>query len=311
MKQQCLFGVIADAHLNLIPDGMERLKAFIDAMKTEKPDFIVSLGDFCPPYKGLCEPFQLNADAFFEIWNSFDGPKYHVYGNHDCDNFRHVNSFSDQEITEFFGMPGPYYSFDNSGFHFVVLNGNERQKDGRIYPSRVGAEQRRWLEEDLDGTDLPVVVFMHQGVDIDDVSGSLLVRRTLERANEKAGRQKVRLFLSAHYHLDYHNVINNIHYVQINSMSMGNILLGSELFANSYPEAYLKKVVGLRKCYAYKDPLWALVTMDNGEILIRGKKSEIVSPTLEELGFNAWERGFPYDSTAQISDRHIRIGGAG
>ena len=51
IKKPIELGMIADLHQDIIHDGPARLKAFLDAMKEEKPDALVQLGDFAYPTK--------------------------------------------------------------------------------------------------------------------------------------------------------------------------------------------------------------------------------------------------------------------
>ncbi len=51
----------------------------ISEMKKRKPDFIIQLGDFSLPRK--------QNQPFIDKWNSFNGHKYHVLGNHDMKDF--------------------------------------------------------------------------------------------------------------------------------------------------------------------------------------------------------------------------------
>jgi 3',5'-cyclic AMP phosphodiesterase CpdA len=292
-------GVCADVHHDLMPDAMERLKAFIDEMNREKADFILQLGDFC-------HPAEKNR-PFLEIWNSFRGPRYHVLGNHDKD-----GGYSYEDSVKFLGSPGKYYSFDFKGYHFIVLFGFDLRPEAEVagYPRNIGREQQQWLINDIDSTDLPVILASHNGVDLDcdEENGSLkegiYIRRILERANEKAGYKKIRLFLSGHYHMDFLNVYNGIPYLQINSMS--NMWLGHD-YALERPgigkEVYEKYKI-LRYTAPYKDPLWALITINpDGEIRIKGRRSEFIGPSPAEMGWN--DRLYP--SVPWISDRAIPL----
>ena len=71
------FGLIADIHPDVMPDGIERVRAFVAAMQRAKVDFILQLGDFCWPAP--------RNRPFLEAWNQFPGPRFHVLGNHDMD----------------------------------------------------------------------------------------------------------------------------------------------------------------------------------------------------------------------------------
>ena len=93
------FGIIADVHKDIMHDADERLNTFISEMNSKKVDFIIQLGDFCRPYS--------YNDGFLNIWNSFEGPVFHVLGNHDMD-----GGFSRSQTMAYWGMPKKYYAFD-------------------------------------------------------------------------------------------------------------------------------------------------------------------------------------------------------
>ena len=306
MTQHLRIGICADVHHDLIPDGMERIKLFIDAMKMEKPDFIIHLGDFCRPYE-YNKPFM-------DLWNSFKGPKYHVFGNHDID-----GGFSDDDVIRFWNAKGRYYSFDHKGFHFIVLFGNEKRDQNmddhghsidevRGYPRSISSEQKKWLEDDIEKTELPVILCNHHGLDTDlDVeNGSLkdciLIRRILERANEKAGRQKVWLSISGHWHRDFYNYYNKIHYLQINSMSYQ--WLGQNYGLERMESSVYEKYPWFKFVAPYNDPLWAVIELDPaGLITVRGKKSDWIGPSPRDMG--AGEEFYP--SVPWISDRVLTV----
>lgn len=101
------FAVCTDVHQDLIYDATDRMQKFVSAAKKENVDFIIQLGDFCMP-------FEKN-EPFLKTWDSFNGPKYHVLGNHDTD-------VSPKIVTQqFWGMEKPFYSFDKRAFHFVDM----------------------------------------------------------------------------------------------------------------------------------------------------------------------------------------------
>ena len=111
---QIRIGICTDVHLNLMHDSELRLSTFVDAMNKAKPDFIIELGDFMTPDKKYAH--------FIDTWNLFQGDKYHVIGNHETD-----GGFSKSQVLESRGMSHPYYSFDKNGFHFIVLDGNDKK----------------------------------------------------------------------------------------------------------------------------------------------------------------------------------------
>ncbi|NGM63218.1 alkaline phosphatase [Sphingobacterium sp. SGG-5] len=287
------FGICTDLHYDIMPDGLDRIKAFVSTMNAEKADFIIQMGDFCKCY-------DYNRPLLDE-WNKFNGPRYHVIGNHDMD-----GGFTEEQVVEFWKSDGRYYSFDVKGYHFIILDGNEgKRTDCRRYPSTLSNTQLAWLEKDLDQTSLPVIVFIHQGLDSDSgVQNATKVRYILQEANIKYGRQKVHVVFSGHHHKDYHNVINGIHYIQINSMS--NHFLGKNYKAASYPPDILTKYPKLWEVTPYRDPLWAKIDIaPDGTFTLIGQKSTFIGPSPKERGVSRFKDIYP--AVPYVSDRKFNL----
>ncbi|MEO9022141.1 MAG: metallophosphoesterase [Ginsengibacter sp.] len=289
-------GICADIHMDTVYDGKERLKSFINSMVDASPDFIIQLGDFCGPK-------EKNRECL-EIWNKFSGQKYHVIGNHDVD-----GGFSKKEVTSFLEMPDNYYSFDAKGYHFIVLDANDDfpNRDPRNkYWAYVGDEQLSWIERDLEKSKAPVIVFTHQGLDNDlgGIENSVKVRAMFDRHNQKTKDHKIRIIFSGHQHQDYYNVINGIHYIQINSMSYQ--WLGKKYAHVPYTEEINQKYTWTKYTAPYKDPLWALLEISsNGIASIKGMRTNFVGKTPKELGVAEYPDGYP--CVATITDRKIKI----
>jgi len=290
------FGLCADVHKDVMHDADERMQAFIREATEKELDFIIQLGDFCRPYEYNLE--------FMSIWNSFPGKKYHVIGNHDMD-----GGFTREEVVEYWNSEGRYYSFDCKGFHFIVLDGNDQDPSPNRpggYSRFFGREQLDWLEKDLDNTELPCLVFSHQGMDNDlgGIHNGTESRLVLERANERAGRQKVQLVFSGHHHQDYYNNINGIHYIQINSMSYQ--WLGEKFQHQRYSKEVDEKFPWIKYTVPYKDPLWAYAEISSGNHFhLYGKQSEFVGPSPKELGVDMREFGYPI--VPYISDKELHL----
>jgi len=228
--------VITDLHhLSFGKDQINRLRAFMDAVITEQPDFILQGGDFCYP---------AGAPAAMAEWNRFAGEKHHVLGNHDMD------KCDKQTIMKLWDMPRRYYSFDKGAFHFVVLDRNcirhvskpaagpaivttldyTNANYGRAKAEDLNwcdAQQLAWLAEDLHRTDRPTVLFAHQPLVATDTAlaqggGDQLVG-LLDAANYAArretGRPRVVAAFFGHDHEDRCAERNGIHYVELNSAS--------------------------------------------------------------------------------------------
>ncbi|MFC3197141.1 metallophosphoesterase family protein [Parapedobacter deserti] len=289
------FGVCTDVHQDLIPDAERRLAAFIEEMEREKPDFIIQLGDFC-------FPDEQNTN-FMQIWNSFSGKKLHVVGNHDPE-----GDYTLTEVMDFWGMESPNYSLNLNGYHLVTLNGNDVNPEHEIpwkYERYISKEQLDWLESDLNATDLPTIVFCHQGLDNPKrIENALFVRTLFERVNQHAGFRKVQLVFSGHHHLDYHNVINGIHYIQINSMSYN--WQGDNYAESPYPESVNKQYPLLKYMAHYKDPLWALIEIDeSGRLTLTGRSSTFFGKSPQALGKPRYEYAYPV--VPHIKDRQVQL----
>ncbi|TKG96507.1 alkaline phosphatase [Puteibacter caeruleilacunae] len=268
------FGVCADVHKDIMHDADDRLKEFVRSMKDQEAEFTVQLGDFCRPY-------EYNT-KFLNIWNSFPGPKHHVLGNHDMD-----GGFSREEVVKFWGSHARYYSFDIKGIHFIVLDGNDlNPSEDRAsgYKRYIAEGQLNWLKRDLELTDKHVIVFSHQSLENEEgIENSREVRGVLENAVFDSGEKKVLASLSGHHHTDYAARINDIYYIQINSMSYS--WLGGDYKTIRYSAEVDKEYPWIKYTVPYKKPLFASVEVTpNGFIKILGAKTEFVGPTPTDLG---------------------------
>lgn len=81
-------------------------------------------------------------------------------GNHDVLNMKPIEG--KQWAMDSFGLKTRYYSFDQFGWHFIVLDSTDPKDDGH-YRAKLDDEQFAWLENDLANTpaDIPVLVLTH------------------------------------------------------------------------------------------------------------------------------------------------------
>ena len=295
-RKKVRFGICADVHKDVIHDADRRLEIFVDTMNKQKVDFIVQLGDFC-------RPIPANLD-FLAIWKQFAGPGYHVLGNHDTD-----GGFAREQTLEFWGSRKKYYSFDTGGFHFIVLDGNDVKKKNRApgYPRFIGVEQLDWLRADLERADDFTVLFSHQSLENDQsIENNADVRQVIEDANKAAGFQKVVASFSGHHHIDFLRTINNIHYIQINSMSYKWV---GEKYRHARFSVEIEKAhPWVSYTVPYKDPLFAVVTLTpDGILRIEGTKSQFIPPTPSELGYpsDSLDPAADENDAVRISDREL------
>jgi hypothetical protein len=84
--------------------------------------------------------------------------------------------------------------------------------------------------------------------------------RALQQGSELTGRMSMQDLKSAdglqwHHHQDYYNVINGIHYVQINSMSYQ--WMGADYARAHYDAAIESAYLGAKYTAPYEEPIWA------------------------------------------------------
>lgn len=241
------FGIITDTHVtdkndqsNVISvtagpryftGGLSKIEAFSKAMNKCKADFVIELGDFSDnPSDGSLSAekrsyaalsFLKDAEAKLSLFN---GPRYHVFGNHDTDQLSKNQVLSVLKST---GIPSDksWYSFDQNGIHCIVLDASFKS-DGKSYSAgnytwdntSVPSEEIEWLKKDLSSTRIPTVVFTHQllnpqnlietGFDTQHIiKNSDEVRSLLEKSGI------VVAVFSGHYHDGGYQVVNNIPYI--------------------------------------------------------------------------------------------------
>lgn len=296
------FAIASDFHAQDVPDGEERIASFIRAAKDEKVDFIIELGDFCR--------LDSAGQVYLKLWDSFEGDKYHVIGNHDMD------SYTPEEYVAGMKMLGRYYSFDKGDFHFIVLDGNNLY-DGKEYTHYAKAnyyvdpkmrafidpEQMAWLKQDLAATDKKCVLFSHQSIE-QFLNNGATVRQILEEENRRAGFKKVVLAFGGHNHSNYTKEINGITYMQINSASYVWIDKPS-MTEKRYPKEVNDKYSLLKYSMTYTKALYAIVTLNSEGAIVKGTEAEFVPPTPKDL--NMGDSIDHYPLVSNIKDADIRF----
>jgi len=245
-------GIFADLHAHdtnspldafLMVEWDERLGACVDAMNAWPADLMIQLGDFVNGRFVLGAELG-NADRIAEIlaaadavYARFDGPRYHVLGNHD------VGDLTKAAFLKGVGADALTQSFDAGGYHFVLLDaqfrldGSDRANEFWYMQGCVPPQVLEWLEEDLVATELPTIVCLHQRLDLDfeqrtggpEVANYLEVRAVLEASGD------VVAVFQGHDHWGGYSQIEGIHYVTFSAL--------------------IGRIGG-------KEPTWAHVTLD-------------------------------------------------
>ena len=267
IKKPIKLGMIADLHQDVMHDGPARLKVFLDAMKEEKPDALLQLGDFAYPTKKN----EVVAKAFEKAH-----PRaLHVLGNHEID-----GGHSFDQVAKLWGMKGRYYTENVNGLDLVVLDCNEKPKNHkRGYPAHIGQKQLEWLAKQLKTLKGPILVISHQplaGPGSIDNAGE--VQTLLEAAADK-----VLLAVNGHTHIDHVARAGRISYLHVNSASYKWV--GGSHRNKSYPAEVHSKFRWVEYTCPYRDSLFATLTIDpeNGRIEVKGRESQWVGKSPSQL----------------------------
>jgi len=228
------FGMVTDCHYadtdsagtRFYRESLCKLSECVARMNAEQVDFLVELGDLKDQDKSPVEDKTLMYLRTVEgVLRQFQGPTYHVLGNHDMDSLSKQQFLSCVENT---GIdPGrSYYSFDVKGLHCIVLDANYGA-DGRDYDhgnfswttAHVAAREIDWLRRDLASCRRPTVVFIHQligGTGPVSVRNAARVRRVLESSG------CVLAVFQGHHHEGAYVRINGIHYYTLKAVVEGH-----------------------------------------------------------------------------------------
>lgn len=300
-KHQAIrFGMIADVHQDIIPDGEKRLEDFLEAAKKRAVDFIIQMGDFCE--------VRAQNKNFIKIWKDCKIPKFNILGNHDMDRQ------SKESVMDFWEMPKPYYSFDMNGVHFIVLDANFMYQDGKFTPYNkanfyvddryrtfIDNEQIEWFAADLAATKLPTVVFSHQSLwhYLWGVKNRLTVQKIMEQH-----REKIICCFNGHNHIDYHHHQNGINYIEINSASYCWMKEQKYASKERLPKELYEQYGWMPQVAPYENALFAFATLPgDGSLFLEGKKSRWVAPSPYDMGMPKGIEGAV--ASADISDYKI------
>ena len=268
IRKPIKLGLIADLHQDIMHDGPARLQAFLDAMKEEKPDGLIQLGDFAYPTKKN----EIVTKAFAKAH-----PRtLHVLGNHEID-----GGHSFEEVAKLWGMKGRYYTENINGLDLVVLDANEKPKNHKGgYPAHIGEKQLEWLAGQLKTLKGPILVVSHQplaGPSSIDNAGE--VQKLLSSAAEK-----VLLAVNGHTHIDHVARAGTLPFLHVNSASYKWV--GGSYRNKSYPADIHSRFRWIEYTCPYRDSLFTTLTIDpaNERIDVKGRESKWVGKSPSQLG---------------------------
>lgn len=271
------FAVFTDLHYDHIFDGERRLDEFLDAIKEEPLDFILSLGD-------LCYPIEKNR-KLIEKLNRRKLPVYYVIGNHDSDHF------TQNQVKEFLKLDDLYYCFTIENTKFIVLNScyvncngvdapyykKNYEKESSTYPV-IPEFELNWLERELENKELSYVIFSHHSLANDFMNRGIANRMEVQRI---LSSRRTLLCMNGHDHGDDCKMINAIPYYTLNACSY--IWHGQKAMV-AYDREVHKQYPYLKDMILYKEALHCVVELCKDKVKIKGMEGEYLSTTPEQVG---------------------------
>lgn len=226
-KRAIRIGLITDLHYaDKAPRGsrhyresLAKLSEAAAQFKKSKPDMVVELGDLIDAADSV-ETEMSYLNRINKEFAALPGDKHCVLGNH-C-----VDTLTKQEFLKGVRQKQSYYSFDRSGFHFVILDACFRS-DGKPYQrnnfkwtdANIPAKELDWLRSDLKSAKGKTIVFAHQRLDVRNLHGVRnceQVRKVLEDS------KKVLAVFQGHSHKNDYKEIAGIHYCTLVAMVEGS-----------------------------------------------------------------------------------------
>lgn len=228
------FGIVTDSHYadtdvrnnRFYRESTVKMTECVELMNRQNVDFLVELGDFKDQDDPAVEERTIShLRAIERVFQRFQGPKYHVIGNHDIDSIS-KEQFLENITNTNIRAGSAYYSYDSRGIHFIVLDANYCE-DETAYDhgnfiwtdTHIPNVQLEWLRRDLAAVSLPVIIFIHQLLDGD---GSHYVDNAKEVRSILQASGKVLAVFQGHKHAGNYSIIEGIHYYTLKAMVDGS-----------------------------------------------------------------------------------------
>ncbi|WP_316833565.1 metallophosphoesterase [Pedobacter nutrimenti] len=214
---------ITDVHIRNFQDAPEKFKRYLRDIKKLKIDFFLNGGDSIH----AADYDNIKRESVVEQWGVWDKclqeiSDYEVHsciGNHDtwwAAPSKEDEMYGKDYVVKRLKIPNRYYSFSKKGWHFIILDGNNKN-------ITLDQEQYSWLEKELEQlpANTPVLLMSHYPI--------LTVTNTWEggqHGDHKELKQlfykykdKVKVCLSGHQHLLDRAWYNDVQYFCNGAMS--------------------------------------------------------------------------------------------
>jgi alkaline phosphatase len=226
-KPRVRAGLVTDLHYaDKAPAGtrhyretLAKLEEAATQFKQDEPSFVVELGDLIDAADSV-NVEQSYLKTVNRRFSAVCKDRHYVLGNH-C-----VDTLTKDEFLGGVEQEKSFYSFDEGGVHFVVLDSCFRS-DHRPYgrknfhwtDANIPAAEIEWLRADLKDAGKPVVVFAHQRLDVSNNHG---VRNNADVREVLEATGRVLAVFQGHSHQNDLKEIGGIHYCTLVAMVEGS-----------------------------------------------------------------------------------------
>jgi 3',5'-cyclic AMP phosphodiesterase CpdA len=224
------FGIVTDLHYadrkmrnnRYYRDSVEKLIQCVEGFNLNNLPFIVELGDLVDKAPDIATELNYLV-AMRGVFEKFTGSKHYVLGNHD------LSKLSKGEFLKNCGasVKESFYSFDEGGYHFVILDANFRG-DGKDYEkgnfkwedTSIPVQQLDWLKHDLKRAGKKkTFVFVHQN--LHDASSPHGVNNADQVRSVLENDGGVLAVFQGHEHKGGYRKLNGIHYCTLKALVDG------------------------------------------------------------------------------------------
>jgi manganese-dependent ADP-ribose/CDP-alcohol diphosphatase len=195
-------------------NSLAKLEAAVDDFNAHQVEFVLNLGD-------LVDRNHEDLDAVTDRQRMLKARIYNVLGNHDYEGVD-----SNKKLYKKLGLPSDYFSFEEKGWRFIILNTNdvasyaningrkrkelaairlnikERNRDnGQEWNGGIGKRQMKWLEKQLQRSvkaGEKVLIFSHHPLYPAEIHAALNDQEVLDTVSPYAGI--VKALISGHNH---------------------------------------------------------------------------------------------------------------
>jgi len=167
-KGSLRFVFYTDIHADNRPGISSDLAHAAGAINQERADLILAGGDLVSGgFSASKEAMRPTWDSYMQMHRAIDSDIYPAIGNHDLvgadKNKDKTSSDPRDDFKKHLKLDKTYYSFNASGYHFIILDSLEITNDTFKYKGYVNQEQLEWLREDLSNLarETPIILLTH------------------------------------------------------------------------------------------------------------------------------------------------------